>query len=98
MKVGDPTVNNLRCLKYTSDGKIHYKLSFKDGYKLLPHKSNGNPPEQPMKLYNSRLAISSTKFKNLQELKSVLPKSAHEFYDNLKHEPKKRDKIVTKKA
>lgn len=35
-KKGDAKVTDIRCLKYSNDGKIHYKLSFKDEFKLLP--------------------------------------------------------------
>lgn len=94
--MGDPTVNDLRCLKYTRDGSIHYKLSFKDDFELLPQKPRIVSSRQPDQLYVSRLAISSQKFKDLQELKNVLPGTAHEFYDKLTHEPKKRDKNVSK--
>lgn len=95
-RVGDPTVNDLRCLKYTSDGKVNYKLTFKDGYQLLPQIPRHIAAWQPKKLYSSRLPISSNKFMDLQELKTVLPKTAYEFYDNLTHEPKKRDNKKSK--
>lgn len=36
IRKGDPKVTDIRCLKYDSNGKIHYKLSFKDDFKVLP--------------------------------------------------------------
>lgn len=36
LKKGDAKVTDIRCLKYSDDGKIYYKLNFEDEFKLLP--------------------------------------------------------------
>lgn len=40
----------------------------------------------PKQLHQQRLPVKATKWKHLQELKKVLPKSAYSFYDNIPHE------------
>ena len=37
-KVGDPVVRNIRSLKYTKDGVIHFKTSYTDEYNEIPKK------------------------------------------------------------
>lgn len=82
----DPTVSHLRSLKYLPDGSVKYKTNFDEQYKDIPtriKKYGGN--SEPKSLHSEKLSISSTKFKNLQELKSVIPPEYHYFYDTLKH-------------
>jgi hypothetical protein len=33
---GDPKVVDIRCLKYSTDGNIYYKLHLNDDYELIP--------------------------------------------------------------
>lgn len=83
----DPTVTDLRVLEYNPNGIIRYKLRFEDEYKDLPRRSKNNrvrPGPRP-KLYNSYQKINESKWKHLQELKSVIPPDCHSFYDNLLH-------------
>ena len=86
----DPTVSDLRVLKYLPDGKIQYKLKFTDEYKDLPQR-----PKMPklndvilQPLFKERLPIKSSKWKHLQDLKPVLEKEVHSFYDNIPHSSK----------
>lgn len=91
---GDPTVTDLRCLKYTKDGKISFKLSHKDEYKILPQKKQLIRKYEPTKLYDGPLELSFRKFDDLQKLKNVLPAENHTFYDKLRHKAKpKKTKI-----
>jgi hypothetical protein len=61
-----------------------YKLNYDDAYDELPRRPRDvDPSVQPKALYKGRLPITEKKFKHLQELKSVIPKEYHNFYDNL---------------
>lgn len=89
-KTGDPTVTNLRALKYDLDGTVYYKIRHNENYKMLPVRLNQkqnymsiiNLPD----LYKSSLKIKKDKFDNLMILKRSLEVDYHHFYDNLKHE------------
>lgn len=86
----DPTVSDLRCLKYLPDGTIHYKVNYDDEYKILPQRTRlpTLPKETIFKpLFPARLPIKNTKWKHLQELKTVLNLDVHSFYDNLPYIP-----------
>lgn len=39
-KVGDPTVQDIRALKYDSDGSIKFKVRHSDDFKVLPIRLN----------------------------------------------------------
>lgn len=84
-KANDPTVSNLKHLKYNFySQKIEYKIDFDHELQLLPARSLKYPDIVQYKaLHNSRLKIKQTKWKHLQEIKSVLSKDCHDFYDNL---------------
>lgn len=86
-KTNDPTVTDLRVLVYKPDGTIWYKLNFDDPLEILPQRPQKNTNDQPMskfpKLYSAKLPISQRKYKDLQDLKAVLPASCHSFYDNI---------------
>lgn len=87
-KVNDPTVTDLRSIKYTPNGEIEYKLNFGSDYAPLPQRHTkftvvpGNYPQ----LYQTQIKISAQKYNHLQQLKSVLNEDCHAFYDNLVHE------------
>lgn len=85
---GDPCVNDLRCLKYDR-GRIFYKLSFADFFKIIPQKPINRDNYLPKKMYKQRLPVSYEKFKDLQDLKYVLPENTHQFYNDLPHLPRK---------
>lgn len=86
----DPTVSDLRNLKYLPSGEIQYKLIFTDEYKDLPQRTKmitlADVNIKP--LFKERLPIKSTKWKHLQDLKPTLDKEVHSFYDELPHSPK----------
>lgn len=84
-KKGDPVVTDIRALQYRPEGEIHYKL-FHNDLKLLPKRPQGGFTEEMIKpLYTGRLKIRSSKYKHLQELKSVITSHFHKFYDELPH-------------
>lgn len=87
-------MKDLRCLKYDADGKIFYKLHFDDEFKLLPQTMKSQIIEEPKRLHNDRLRITSKKWKHLQELKSVLSKESYDFYDSIPHEGEPVDESV----
>lgn len=90
---GDPKVTNIRCLQYTTDGKILFKLKFDDEYKQLPQNTNLQTIPEPKPLHNERLPVSYTKWKHLQELKMVLDPTCHSFYDNVPHHEEQNKKV-----
>lgn len=93
-KVGDPKVTHIRCLQYEPDGKVLYKLHFDDEFKLLSQTTKNQTIFEPKFLHDKRIPVSNSKWKQLQDLKPVLPPECHSFYDNIPHlgEP---EKIVT---
>ncbi|KAH9635147.1 hypothetical protein HF086_009487 [Spodoptera exigua] len=86
--VNDPTVTDIRALQYNPSGVIKYKLNFEEDYQDLPRRIRRRVvmpetlPPRP-KLYQSRIKISVTKWKHLQELKTVIPSDCHGYYDSL---------------
>lgn len=85
-KVSDPTVNDVRHYEYLPSGEIKYKLNFDDELKNLPHRPKSVDKDiiYPQ-LYDTRLCIKESKWIHLQQLKSVIPKDCHSFYDFLPH-------------
>ena len=91
-KAGDPTVVDLRCLRYLPSGEIHWKLRHADDWnEQLPSRKGSSHHQRPATLdqlkplYQSSLKIKSDKFKDLQFLKQVILPDYHAFYDNLAH-------------
>lgn len=85
---GDRVVVDIRALRYNPCGTIDYKLHFADDFVPLPRRpkkiiSSGSFTNSVGILYESRQPITKTKYDHLQELKSVIPKDCHSFYDNL---------------
>lgn len=88
-KVGDPTVQNIRALKYNPNGSIEYKLRHSDNFQLLPVRLNKQTPipvQKLPRLYRGKLKIKREKFDHLQSLKNTLEQDYHNFYDTLEHE------------
>jgi hypothetical protein len=87
--VGDPTVTDLRCLKYLPSGEINFKLRYCDEWQMLlrrTHRVAANHREIIISFqYTSALQINRDKFNDLQSLKSVILSDFHAFYDNLAH-------------
>lgn len=92
----DPTVSNLKCLRYSLDGQIYFKLHFKDDFTLLPHRPRDVIFFVPEKLYVGRQPITEKKYKHLQELKVFLPYDTHSFYDALPYQVDKTKMDQTK--
>lgn len=86
-KTNEPTVTDLRYLQYNPiEKKILYKINFDEELKALPVRQVKYPKiiDYPP-LHKERLKIPLKKWKNLQELKCVLPADCIEFYNNLPH-------------
>lgn len=89
-KTGDPTVAELKCLKYSNNGEIFYKLSYKEEWKIFPQRSLNKLNQLRTSLvfdslYKERLKIKNEKFKHLQELKLGLDEAFWSYYDNIPH-------------
>lgn len=83
---GDPTVNDLRALRYQPDGRILYKTNFDEDWAVLPARSAPfNMDDEVPRLYQEPQKIESTKFAHMAALKSVVPADYHPYYDSLPH-------------
>uniref|UniRef100_A0A1Y1JYK3 Uncharacterized protein n=1 Tax=Photinus pyralis TaxID=7054 RepID=A0A1Y1JYK3_PHOPY len=82
-KAGDPTVQDLRAIKYKPTCEIEYKLRHSHEWKLLPVRINKNPKIDILALYSERLKIKSDKFEHLQALKEYVMADYRDFYDNI---------------
>lgn len=85
---GDSVVVDIRALRYNASGTIDYKLHFAHDFVPLPRRpkkilSCDSFIDSVGSLYETRQPISKTKYDHLQELKNVIPKDCHDFYDNL---------------
>lgn len=83
---GSATVNQLKALKYTPSKQIYYKLSFDDPYKTFRSSIPDIVPidfETLPQLYSKPVPIAKSTYDHLQDLKSVICKDYHPFYDNL---------------
>lgn len=83
----EATVTDIRVLTYNPDGTIGYKINFTDQLQTLPRH-----PREPKinyseikRFYQEAPKISARRFNDLQDLKIVLDKKFHSFYDNLPH-------------
>ena len=86
-KPGDPTVNDIRCLRYNPTGIIEFKLNFTDPWSMLPKiMSKKRETDSVPQLNTNPLKIKNEKFIHLQQLKKVIPRDFHAFYDSLPHE------------
>lgn len=92
-KSGDPHVTDIRALEYRPDGNIFFKLRHTEPYSMLPQrKIKTNEVQQPTQLYKRPISISESKWKCLQDLKHVIEKDHHSFYDNIPFQPDKKVK------
>lgn len=85
-KYGESVVTDIRSLQYLPTGEINYRLNYSSEWSLLVKRTptpDGELVPSPTRLYNNRIPISDSKFKQLQELKPVIEKEHHYFYDNL---------------
>ncbi|CAH1103806.1 unnamed protein product [Psylliodes chrysocephalus] len=90
-KTNDPTVNEIKVIKYTPDGTIQAKLSFYGEFLDLPgritNSTVANLSDFPQ-LRKEPIKIKYTKWQHLQQLKEVIPLDCGPYYDNLLHEEK----------
>ncbi|KAJ4426351.1 hypothetical protein ANN_27165, partial [Periplaneta americana] len=86
-KAGDPTVTHLRYRRYNPSGVIDYKHFYEDDWQPLPKRMNNqNKPDTSVpRLYNELIKVNTEKFVHLQQLKCVIPRDFHPFYNNLPH-------------
>lgn len=85
-KVGDPCVTDLRAIKYDPSGVIHYKLDHRNPHWTeLPNLPKKLITQEYPPLYSSRRKITDRKYKDLQDLKVVIPNEYHDYYNNLLH-------------
>lgn len=85
-KTGDPTVNDVKCLRYSSNGQIEFKTQHTEPWQILPKRRQQTCAKLPVKqLHSSSLKIKRDKFDDLQSLKAVILPDYHNFYDNLEH-------------
>ncbi|KAL7385043.1 hypothetical protein ABVT39_014197 [Epinephelus coioides] len=88
-KAGDPTVHHLRALQFSSEGNIHFKLSFSEDsvWEELPQRVQvPNEPIAWIRMFPSALPIKERKFQDLQSMKHIMPIECHHYFDNLPHE------------
>ncbi|KAK9540224.1 hypothetical protein VZT92_002690 [Zoarces viviparus] len=87
-KAGDPTVHHLRALQFSSESKVHFKLSFSENSAweaLLQRAQVPNEPIAWIRMFPCALPIEERKFQDLQSMKHVMPIECHHFFDNLPH-------------
>ena len=75
--------------KYSSDPdpKIEFKINYEDEFKVLPQRMKlQRGPCELTQLHREKLKIKKSKFEHLQQLKDVIPRIYHQFYDELPHE------------
>ena len=82
-KPGDAQAADIRCLQYKPDDCIMYKLVHEDWKELIVRGNSTIIKKQPKPLFSHQRQIPLTKFKHLQEIKPVIPKDIHGFYDSL---------------
>ncbi|KAF6216673.1 hypothetical protein GE061_001019 [Apolygus lucorum] len=98
---GDPTVVDLRALKYTPEGKIYFKLNFDEDYQEMPRRSKRtsfNPVEEFPPLFATRPKIPKDKFMDLQSLKPLLPSDTYAFYDSIPHQEESQRQVKRQKV
>ena len=81
-------MTDIRQLKHTHDGLIYYTLDHSENWIVLPQRSKSvQNIDDAAPLYISPRPISRSKFEHLQELKAVIERDNHTFYDSLTFEP-----------
>jgi hypothetical protein len=87
-RVGDNGVLDIRALMYCPSGEIRYKLAMERNFLDLPRRANVaelTGADRVNNLHASSLPIKATEYRHLQELKSVIPRDYHHFFDGLPH-------------
>lgn len=89
-RAGEPQVVDIRALLYKSDGSILFKINHADDYTLLPQRRKIGKPGTVPALYQGPIPINESKYRHLQELKSIVEEPHRVFYDSLKFRPDKK--------
>lgn len=84
-KSGEAQVTEIRQLKYTPEGEIHYKLNHVSDWRILPRVPRNEFPKKFPRLYKKGLPITKRKFQDLQDLLPVIPSPCHAFYKALSY-------------
>ena len=96
-KVSDPTVNDIKQLRYDADGGISYKLTHRDDevFTLLPIMRRLETPTYPeyCQLYSAPRPLTLEKYNHLQVLKGTVPQYYGHYYDALPHCDTKKSKV-----
>jgi hypothetical protein len=81
-KVGDPTVNDVRCYKYTKEGEMLYKLKVDDVFTPMPHKIHKSCRSNLTRkaCFDAELSLSETKRKHMEELSVYIPLEKRETF------------------
>ena len=88
---GSAVVTDVRILKYLPEGTLQFKVHYSDNiFSDIPRarSTRSRDPDAAdtvPRLYESSIPIKKTKYQHLQQLKSVLPRDYHSFYDLLPH-------------
>lgn len=77
-------VTDLRALLYLPSGEIQFKLRHSDEWRTLEVRRITQSAALK-KLYRYPLKLKKQKYEHLQELKTVIEKDFHPFYDSLPH-------------
>ena len=64
-----------------------HKINYTDQWQPLPQRQRKNKADDNTitKMYKAPMLIMSAKWQHLQQLKKILPKDYHHFYDALPH-------------
>ncbi|XP_051746313.1 uncharacterized protein LOC127510601 isoform X1 [Ctenopharyngodon idella] len=87
IKLDDPS--DIRAIRYNINGTMDFKIQHSADWtpfsknQQIQHTNSSSPSVTP--LYTESLKIKEMKYRHLQDLKEIIPKDFHSFYDNLKH-------------
>lgn len=84
-KVGDPTVSDIRCLKYEGTGQITYKLNYTGEWQNFTKRPNLGHKVSIDPRYTERLKIKAEKYNHLQILKKAMDAEFWSYYENIPH-------------
>lgn len=79
----------LHVIRYNINGTMDFKIQHSadwtpfSKHQQIQHTTSTSPAVTP--LYTESLKIKEMKYRHLQDLKEIIPKDFHSFYDNLKH-------------
>ena len=87
IRFGDQVVTDLRVIRYSSTGIITctYATNYVDELQLPRTAEVKNHSKETRPLFNEKQHIRDSKFKHQMDLKAVIPRDYHSFYDELAH-------------